>query len=95
MGLSFKSGILYQLKRIIRLVLGFIFLILGILGLFLPILQGILFLVISALLLAPDVPFIRRLLKKLRRKYPRAVRIAESISGTLDKEEDDEGNADK
>ncbi len=46
--------------RGLRIALGVLFLILGILGLFLPILQGILFLMIGTVLLAPHVPLMAR-----------------------------------
>ncbi|MFH1289968.1 MAG: PGPGW domain-containing protein [Nanoarchaeota archaeon] len=50
----------------IRIILGIIFLTLGILGLFLPFLQGILFILIGAALLG--FPPAKRLLKKIRKK---------------------------
>jgi len=45
--------------------------IIGFFGLFLPVLQGILFLMISLVLLAPYSAFIRWMLKKAGKKYPR------------------------
>lgn len=43
---------------------------LGIVGLFLPVLQGILFLFIGAIILAPDVPFFHKIIEKLENRYP-------------------------
>ncbi len=58
------------MKRIIRYFLGISFLILGAVGLFLPILQGILFLLAGLLILAPESKHIKILHIKLRKKYP-------------------------
>ncbi|GAW29258.1 PGPGW domain-containing protein [Carboxydocella sp. ULO1] len=57
-------------KKLLRLSLGLIFLILGIAGLFLPVLQGILFLLLALYLLAPDWPWARKWQKKLQARYP-------------------------
>jgi len=57
------------MKKIWRVIAGWFFIILGIIGLFLPILQGILFIIIGLLFLAPGNPFIQRLLAKLKKEY--------------------------
>ena len=49
---------------------GWIFIVLGVLGLFLPILQGILFLAIGGMLLSMESPTAQRILDRLRSKYP-------------------------
>ena len=59
-----------RLRKILRISLGIAFLILGVLGLVFPILQGILFLIIGFLLLAPHSRFIQRRLDWFRNKYP-------------------------
>ncbi|MCE5251578.1 hypothetical protein LLG96_15315 [bacterium] len=64
------------MKRFIRYVLGITFLVLGFAGLFLPVLQGILFLIIGLLILAPESRFIRRLIARCRLKYPAVFRQA-------------------
>lgn len=51
---------------------GFIFL--GILGLFLPILQGILFLLVGLFLLSEESPWARKMLDKLKAKFPNVSR---------------------
>jgi uncharacterized protein len=51
-------------------VVGWLFIFLGIIGIFLPILQGILFLVIGLMLLAPHYAFAQSLLHKAESKYP-------------------------
>lgn len=58
-------------KRLLMLALGWGFIVLGILGLFLPVLQGILFLAIGLFLLAKVSPLARLWRQKLRRRYPK------------------------
>ena len=59
--------------RVVRIAFGVLFVILGFAGLVLPILQGILFLFIGLALLSPDIPFLRRLGRRVRERYPRQV----------------------
>lgn len=58
------------MKRLIRLGLGWTFIVLGVLGLFLPFLQGVLFLAIGFALIAPDSPWAQDKLERVRRRYP-------------------------
>ena len=60
-----------KLRHYVILTLGWFFIVLGILGLFLPILQGILFLCIGAILLSGESPRMRLLIMKLGRRYPK------------------------
>jgi len=57
-------------KRISVLVLGWGFILLGIAGLFLPILQGVLFLVIGLIILSSEYVWAHRLLARLRERFP-------------------------
>ena len=59
-----------DLRRIALLVTGWLFIVLGIAGLFLPILQGILFLLVGLALLSLGSPRIRLLRMRLGRRYP-------------------------
>lgn len=59
-----------KLKRLSIWLLGWGFIVLGILGLFLPILQGILFLIIGLALLSNSSPWAAKLLIKLRDRFP-------------------------
>jgi uncharacterized membrane protein YbaN (DUF454 family) len=59
------------IRRYVILTLGWIFILLGILGLFLPILQGILFLCIGVLLLSSESARMRLMIMKLGRRYPK------------------------
>jgi uncharacterized membrane protein YbaN (DUF454 family) len=58
-------------KRILILSLGWMFIVLGILGLFLPVLQGILFLFIGIFLVSRESKTVHRQVEKLRKRYPR------------------------
>jgi uncharacterized membrane protein YbaN (DUF454 family) len=60
-----------KIKRIGLWCLGWVFLILGVLGLFLPILQGILFILIGLFLLSGTSPWAERLLNKMRERFPK------------------------
>jgi uncharacterized membrane protein YbaN (DUF454 family) len=51
--------------------LGWFFIVLGVLGLFLPILQGFLFLAIGLALLAREVEWVRRHRGRLHARYPK------------------------
>ncbi len=67
----FMKPIWKTILRVMRQVLGWTFIGLGILGLFLPILQGVLFLCIGVLLLAEDLPIFQRFVHKVESKWPR------------------------
>lgn len=58
------------MSKLLRHILGWSCLVLGIAGLVLPILQGWLFLALGALLLAPDIPIFKRMLDWIERKFP-------------------------
>ena len=60
-----------SIKRYVILSLGWFFVFLGILGLFLPILQGILFLLIGFILLSRESEWAKHQLEKLKSRYPR------------------------
>lgn len=73
-------------KRLLRLIFGWLFLVLGILGLVLPILQGWLFIAIATILLAQDVPFFKRILNYVRQRFPKIARKADKITDQIDDE---------
>ena len=58
------------LKNVVVLIIGWIFIGLGILGLFLPILQGVLFILIGLAILSSRSKLIKRFLKHLEERYP-------------------------
>lgn len=59
-----------SLKYWTLLSLGWAFVLLGIAGLFLPILQGILFLTVGLIILTQVHPWARALVVRLRRRFP-------------------------
>ncbi|MEK7241394.1 MAG: PGPGW domain-containing protein [Planctomycetota bacterium] len=67
-----------SIKRILVLVAGWIFILLGIAGLFLPFLQGILCLLIGLYLLSHEYTWAGKLLTKVRERYPR---MAQKLDG--------------
>ena len=60
------------LKNILLQAAGYAFLVLGVLGLVLPILQGFLFIAIGFIILAKTTPWAERLLDRFRDRYPEA-----------------------
>ncbi len=58
-------------KRALVLILGWAFILLGIAGLFLPVLQGILFLLIGLFILSSEYVWAHHLLEKLKRRFPK------------------------
>jgi uncharacterized membrane protein YbaN (DUF454 family) len=70
-----------RIRHYIILGLGWIFIFLGILGLFLPVLQGILFLCIGAILLSSVSPRMRWLIMKAGQRYPRFRTALEASRG--------------
>jgi uncharacterized membrane protein YbaN (DUF454 family) len=68
----------FRIKRIGILVLGWAFILLGIAGLFLPILQGILFLLIGLIILSSEYVWAHKLLTKLKARFPKIAAHADS-----------------
>ena len=59
-----------RIKNVGMLIVGWFFVLLGIVGLFLPILQGILFIMIGLAILSSRSELIRRFLKRLEERFP-------------------------
>ena len=62
-------------KRVAIIVTGWLFIALGIVGLFLPVLQGILFLLIGLVLLSAEYHWARRLLGYVRTRFPKLDKV--------------------
>ena len=60
-----------SIKTIGILITGWFFVILGILGLFLPVLQGILFIMIGLAILSTSSELVQRLLRRFEERHPR------------------------
>jgi uncharacterized membrane protein YbaN (DUF454 family) len=58
------------IKKIGLLIIGWLFIVLGVLGLFLPFLQGVLFILIGLGILSSRSETIKRFLKRLEERYP-------------------------
>ncbi|MBU0999014.1 hypothetical protein KKG24_01760 [Patescibacteria group bacterium] len=74
-----------QAKKVLILTAGIIFIILGILGLFLPILQGIIFLAIGFFLVSFYFPGIRPWVNEHLKKYPGLFARIEKIEAWMKK----------
>jgi len=61
---------LNTIKKFGLLIIGWLFIVLGIFGLFLPFLQGILFIFIGLAILSSRSEIIKRFLKHLEEHYP-------------------------
>ncbi len=59
-----------RVKKIVLLFVGWCFLVLGVAGLFLPILQGVLFLIVGLIILSSEYVWAHKLLQKLRTRFP-------------------------
>jgi hypothetical protein len=69
-----------KLKRIAIIVIGWIFLLLGIAGLFLPILQGVLFILIGLMILSTEYAWAHHLLGKMKARFPKLAQAADNAS---------------
>lgn len=72
-------------KKIALLFLGWAFILLGVIGLFLPILQGVLFLLIGLLILSSEYVWAHRLLLKIRNRFPAVARRWDEAQITVHK----------
>jgi uncharacterized membrane protein YbaN (DUF454 family) len=67
-------------KRILVLIVGWGFVLLGIAGVFLPILQGVLFILIGLIILSSEYVWVHHLLARLKQRFPRLGRTADEAS---------------
>lgn len=65
-----KPSVAKTFKRWLIILVGWGFVALGLVGLFLPFLQGILFLLIGISILSTEYAWARLLLQKLRERFP-------------------------
>ena len=61
-------------RKIALLLFGWGFILLGVIGMFLPILQGVLFLIIGLLILSSEYVWAHRLLLRIRSRFPAVAR---------------------
>ncbi len=74
-----------RLKRILILIVGWIFILVGIAGLFLPVLQGILFIVIGLIILSTEYVWAHKLLQKLKNRFPKIAHVSEEAAQKAEK----------
>jgi uncharacterized membrane protein YbaN (DUF454 family) len=67
------------MARIVRLIGGTLLTILGLAGMFLPILQGWLFLALGVLLLSVDIPAVKRAVCWTENRFPRLGKVLEGV----------------
>jgi uncharacterized protein len=73
-----------RVKPILMQVLGYAFLVLGVVGLVLPFLQGFLFLAIGLIILARHASWAQRLLDHFRKRHPKAGELIDSAETKAD-----------
>lgn len=73
------------MTRFLTLGVGYGFLGLGVLGLFLPILQGVLFLAIGLIILSRHAAWAERLILRLKSRYPRAGHVFTRAEVTVER----------
>lgn len=66
-----------RVKRMLVLIAGWSFILLGIAGLILPFLQGVLFILLGLIILSSQYAWARLLLAKLRKRFPKIGRVAD------------------
>jgi uncharacterized membrane protein YbaN (DUF454 family) len=74
------------MKKILIYVVGWTFILIGIVGLVLPILQGVLFICVGLLILSKELPWANRLLLRLRKKYPKIGGVLEDARRYTERE---------
>lgn len=75
----------FRWRHLLRISFGVLFLILGFFGLFLPLLQGVFFIVVGVAMLADYIPVFARIRNAVYRRYPRAEHMVLSIRSRLKK----------
>ena len=76
----------FGMRRMLRIVLGSLFMMLGLVGLVLPVLQGWLFLGMGGLVLAQDIPIFAKMTCWIMARFPQTGRMAQRLTtvfGTL------------
>jgi uncharacterized membrane protein YbaN (DUF454 family) len=71
------------MKRVAKVAIGWFFVGLGIIGCFLPILQGFLFMTVGLIFLADDSPFLQKHIKRLEDRYPNQMQKVHSFRDAM------------
>jgi uncharacterized protein len=67
-------------KRIVVQIAGWSFILLGIVGLILPLLQGVLFILVGLIILSSQYAWARVLLARLRKQFPKVGGLADEAA---------------
>jgi hypothetical protein len=67
-------------KRLAVQVVGWAFIVVGVVGLFLPILQGILFILVGLIILSTQYSWAHRLMERIRTRFPRLAQKSHEAS---------------
>jgi uncharacterized protein len=73
----------HPLWRGVKITLGLILLPLGVVGLFLPFLQGVLFLLVAVALLSSEIPYVARWRDRVRARFPGPWEKAEELGARI------------
>jgi uncharacterized membrane protein YbaN (DUF454 family) len=73
----------HPLWRMTKIIIGFGFLGLGVIGLFLPILQGVLFMIVGLAILSTENRRVRALVEEIKRRHPGPWRRAHALKHRL------------
>ena len=69
-------------KKALAQVAGWVFIILGVIGLFLPFMQGVLFIIIGLTILSSEYVWAHHLLTKVRARFPRIALFSDRAQKT-------------
>ena len=70
-------------KKILILLVGWAFILFGVVGLFLPFLNGSLFLLVGLVILSPEYVWADRLLSMIRNRFPRVTARLEKATTAM------------
>lgn len=85
--MSLTFAMTASIKKLLVRIVGLLFIGLGILGLFLPILQGVLFLLIGSSLVFYESRWFQNLLDRLEERYPETVQRLRNLREPLEDSE--------
>lgn len=68
------------MKKILVLIVGWAFIVVGIAGLFLPVIQGILCIMIGLIILSTEYHWAKRLLDRIQKRFPGVARVSHEAS---------------
>ncbi|MDH3664135.1 MAG: PGPGW domain-containing protein [Alphaproteobacteria bacterium] len=71
------------MKTLVLQTIGYAFLVLGVIGLVVPILQGFLFLAIGLIILAKSAPWAERMLGRFKNSHPDAGRLIDKADAKV------------